>query len=177
MTEEELLRRVTEAGDPAAFESLVEMHRAGAVAFAEGMLHDPFAAEEAAQDAFAEFYFRRKCFRGECTFKTYLYAILRHKCLDRLRKCGREVVIRGEETAEAPSPEDVYLRRESCAEAVALVQALPGRQLDTLWRYAVQGQSCREIAEQTGRSEVQVRVEVYRARKALRRMRREMNGT
>lgn len=177
MQEAELLRRVIEEDDHAAFETLVEAYQAGATALAEKLLRDRFAAEEAAQDAFAEFYFSRARFRGGCTFKTYLFAILRHKCLDRLRRRGEDPAQLAEDAPAIPSPEESYERQESCEEAFALMRALPGRQLDTLWRYAVQGQSYREIAAQTGRSEVQIRVEVYRARKTLRRMRRENDGT
>lgn len=67
--------------------------------------------------------------------------------------------------------------RESCEEAFALMRTLPEQQLHMLWQHAVQGLSYREIATQTGHSEVQIRVNVHRARKAMRRMRREQYGS
>lgn len=172
MTEEQILLRVVREGDRAAFEVLVDEHRAGAVAYAERILQDRFAAEEAVQDAFAEFYFRRNEFRGESAFKTYFYAIIRHKCIDQMRRRRAESEVL-EDTAVIPSPEEDYVKQESCEEAFRLMRTLPAQQLDALWRYAVQGMSYREIAAATGRSETQVRVDVFRARRRLRQMRRD----
>ena len=177
MTEEQqLLLRVVLESDRKSFETLVELHQAGAVAFAENILHDHFSAEDAVQDALAEFYFRRSQFRGQSSFKTYLYAIIRHKCADRLRK-RHPTAAPLETEPTVPSPEDDWEMRESCEEAFALMRTLPEQQLHMLWQHAVQGLSYREIATQTGHSEVQIRVNVHRARKAMRRMRREQYGS
>lgn len=176
MTEEQMLLRVVRDNDRAAFETLVDTYRAGALLYAERILHDSYAAEEAVQDAFAEFYFRRADFHGESTFKTYLYAIVRHKCIDQLRRRKPEDEVY-EDIAALSSPEEDYVQQESCEEAFRLMKALPARQLDALWRFAVQGLSYREIAAATGRKETQVRVDVFRARSRLRQMRRDRNGS
>lgn len=57
-----------------------------------GILRDPAAAEDAAQDTFVRYL--RGNFKGKSRLSTYLYSIATRVCLDRLRKLRRDEVFR-----------------------------------------------------------------------------------
>lgn len=72
-------------GDDFALEQLVSAYGDGLVRFAYCFVRDSAAAEDIAEDAFATLIIRRKRFAPGASFKTYLYRIVRNKCVDYLR--------------------------------------------------------------------------------------------
>src|SRR5438552_2930991 len=84
MTDEALVRRF-QHGDEAAFDELVERHRAriyGLVCRLAGVGE----AEDLAQDVFVAAYKSLRTFRGEAAFGTWLYRIAIHTCSHHLRR-------------------------------------------------------------------------------------------
>jgi RNA polymerase sigma-70 factor (ECF subfamily) len=78
-------------GDETAFELLVRRHGNGVWRLAFGMLRDRGAAEDAAQETFIKAYRSLGEFRGQSSFKTWLYSVAHRTCLDQLRKPRPEV--------------------------------------------------------------------------------------
>ncbi len=78
--------------------------------YAVGRLRDPELAEELIQEALVAAIESRADFRGECSERTWLLSILRHKMIDHLRRRGRRI-----STADGAVPGDalagMYTRR------------------------------------------------------------------
>ena len=72
MADERRLIARAQAGDTAAFRTLVERHQGRAHALALRILRSPSDAEEVAQDAFVRVWTALPGFRGESTFATPL---------------------------------------------------------------------------------------------------------
>src|SRR5688572_31306981 len=84
-TEDGALVARAAAGEEAAFELLVRRHSTALWRLAHMLLGDRFAADEAVQDTFVKAYRALGSFRGESSLATWLGAICRRTCIDRLR--------------------------------------------------------------------------------------------
>ena len=73
-------------GDEAAIETLVHTYQHLVYRLAYSILDDAAEADEAAQDTFVSALGALRSYRGEATFKTWLYAIAVNVCRGRLRK-------------------------------------------------------------------------------------------
>jgi RNA polymerase sigma-70 factor (ECF subfamily) len=160
-------------GDRQAFEALVLAHREKAVAFAAGILSDYHLAEDVVQESFARVYLRRMDYSPSHTFKTYLYTIIRRRCIDDLRRAKRDPA---ELVAEYPSlpasessPEAAYLQEEERQHLRRELALLPAAQRAALYLYAVEGMPYKDIAAIQGVSVAAVKIGLHRARKTIRR--------
>ena len=71
--EDRELVALLKTGDAEALEQLITRRRAGAEAYARGILHDSQAAEDAVQEAFSRIY----ALRADCSAGSAAYAVLR----------------------------------------------------------------------------------------------------
>jgi RNA polymerase sigma-70 factor, ECF subfamily len=69
-------------GDVAAFETLVSQHLSGIRTLAFAFTGDSAAADDLAQDALLKAYRAIRTFRFQCSFSTWLYAIVKNAYLD-----------------------------------------------------------------------------------------------
>ncbi|MEG0996972.1 MAG: hypothetical protein RSH26_08425, partial [Clostridia bacterium] len=133
-TDHELMRKLQQ-GDECALTLLVERHQAKAVSYAFSILGDDRLAQDAAQDSFV---------------KVYLYALIRNRCIDELRRQKRHPCVplfEGEATAyAAESPEEAYLRKERRLLLLNAIEALPDAERELLMRFAYCGQNYRQLA-------------------------------
>ncbi|MDX1394303.1 MAG: sigma-70 family RNA polymerase sigma factor [Gemmatimonadota bacterium] len=86
--ESELIRRSVD-GDEAAFARLAADHRPVSVAVARGMLGDPDAAEDVAQEAMIRLSSALPGFRGDSELRTWVYRVTINLCHDHLRRQRR----------------------------------------------------------------------------------------
>lgn len=77
-------------GDRRAFDSLVEAHYRSVYNTAYRMLGTPSAASDATQSVFVRVWEALSSFRGDATFRTWLYRITMNVCLDELRRRKNE---------------------------------------------------------------------------------------
>lgn len=73
-------------GDDAAFTPLVEFHQGAIFNLCYRMLNDAGEAEDAAQETFLRAYTQLRRFDQARSFKTWLFSIAHHYCIDRIRK-------------------------------------------------------------------------------------------
>ena len=73
-------------GSAAAFEELVRLHDAGVLRLALRMVRSEEEARDIYQEAFLKSYRSIREFRGECSFRTWLFRIVTNLCLDRARR-------------------------------------------------------------------------------------------
>jgi RNA polymerase sigma-70 factor (ECF subfamily) len=79
--EDPIVRQI-QAGDAAAFESLVVAHFVSLVRFVAGLVHDRDMAEDIVQDTLTRVWERRGSFRPERSIRSYLYGAVRNRALN-----------------------------------------------------------------------------------------------
>ncbi|MEO7151514.1 MAG: sigma-70 family RNA polymerase sigma factor [Burkholderiaceae bacterium] len=82
------------AGDAAAFERLYRRHQAGLYRYVRRLLGNALAGQvdEAFQDTWLRVVRERDRWQPQgATFRTWLYTLAHHRCIDLLRRGGREV--------------------------------------------------------------------------------------
>ena len=89
----------TELAGVTSPEQWVDAHGGYLFNFAVGQLRDQSVAEDVVQETFLAAFKTRDRFAGQCSERTWLVSILRHKIYDNLRKHCREKKHRVEPTA------------------------------------------------------------------------------
>jgi RNA polymerase sigma-70 factor, ECF subfamily len=163
------------AGSTAAFTRLVEIYQNPIYNLCYRMLGDAGEAEDAAQEAFLRAYSQLHRYDPGRPFKTWLFAIASHHCIDRLRR--RRVIWLGIDDEPLlthpalleprPGPEQVAVRREEEAAVQALLAELaPKDRCAIVMRYWYD-MSYEEIACATGSTASAVKSRLHRARVSL----------
>lgn len=166
------------AGDAGAFETLVVRYQGRLVSFAAALIGDPGAAEDVAQEAFVRAWRGLARFRGESSFKTWLYRIATNVARTHLERRSRQarVVSRslddegqspaaGEVPSAAPDAEASLVTRETIDRALG---ELPEELRLALVLRDVEGLEYKEIADLTGAPMGTVESRIFRARRRLR---------
>lgn len=171
------LMRLTADGDEKAFETLVLRYREEALRYCLTLRPGMEQAEDIVQDSFVDIYLQRDGYRREFSFRTYLYAIIRHKTVDFMRKSGRQKLLEELEAQKDSvverSLEEKYLEQEEQEKLAEWIGELPEHQRMALYLFCVEGFSYQEIADRMEKSTAQVRIWIYRARKRLQKRRME----
>jgi RNA polymerase sigma factor (sigma-70 family) len=159
-------------GDVNAFSFLVEKNKRMAYTIALKLLNSPEDAEEIAQDAFVKAFQSLQTFKGECKFSTWLYKIVYHEAISRLRKKHLEVISIDDHFSNFDMQEtDHFLTQLNIEEQKSLVRTaidrLPAEERAIITLYYLNESSVKEITVITGDSEANVKIKLFRARKRL----------
>lgn len=163
------------AGDVTAFAILARRHWGMAHAVARRVLRDPYAAEDAVQDALLIAWKKLHRLATPTAFGPWLAGIARNVCRDRLR--GRSRVEQpaihdgvGPLLAAAASvdPATVVEHRDGAQAVHAAVAALPRGQRDAVTAFYLEGLSQAEVAQALGTTLGAVKTRLHKARAALR---------
>ncbi len=133
--------------------------------FLMGSLKQKELAEDIVQDTYEKLWTKRETVSYK-KVKTYLFTAAYHTMIDRLRKEKR--IISMEETGAAERSEEMVSPDLNEILHEALNQLPPGQKAVILLR-DYEGYSYKEIAEITGQSEAQVKVNIFRGRKFLKK--------
>ena len=177
MTEQDWLKRAR-AGDEESFARLVETYQTAIYNLCYRMLGESNEAEDAAQEAFMRAYSQLSTYDPTRSFKTWLFSIASHYCIDRLRK--RRLTWLSLDDDELPphpalqepsaGPEEVSVRREQTAVIQALLAKLaPEDRSVIIMRYWYDF-SYDEIAEVTQTTVSAVKSRLHRARGTVAEM-------
>jgi RNA polymerase sigma-70 factor, ECF subfamily len=173
---EAALLRAAQAGDRGALEQLVARHERALFALCYGILGHVEDAEDAVQEAFLRALRGLAAFRGEATFRTWLFRIAINVCLE-WKAAHRRIVPWDEEHPPTPpdaaSPEAMALRQLRVLEALG---SLHPRQRAILLLREREGWSVAEIATALRLKERQVEYELTKARRTLVEWRRRERG-
>lgn len=169
-TDEQLVEAFRK-GDPEGFRGLVRRYQETMYGFAYRMTGNPMDADDLTQEIFLRVYRHLGKFRGEASFRTWLYRVARSRIanfrrravLDRLLLNKPEV--RGPEAVPA---EDPLVRKEETARLREMIASLPDRQRLTLILRFFQGLKYREIAEVLECSVGTAKANLFHAVRALR---------
>ncbi len=192
--EDRALIEKAQAGDTAAFRSLVERHQRRAYTIAYSLVHDEHDARELVQDAFLRVFKGLGTFQGGSSFFTWLYRIVTNLSIDLMRKPGRSVgggvtglaELQGgadgggdheSESVDFPllsridgsDPVDVLRRREIAARIQSALDALPPYHRSVIVLREVEGLSYDDMAHVMGVSKGTIMSRLFHARQKLQR--------
>jgi RNA polymerase sigma-70 factor (ECF subfamily) len=163
------------AGDDRAFGRLIEAYQSPIYNLCYRLLGNAAEAEEAAQEAFLRAYTRLNSFDPNRSFKSWLFSIAHHYCIDRLRRRRLTWLSLDDEPlaeglawrATTPSPEETALRREHNDQVQAALDRLPPQYRSAVVMHYWYNLSYDEIAQTTGATVSAVKSRLHRARTAL----------
>jgi RNA polymerase sigma-70 factor (ECF subfamily) len=173
-----------QAGDTAAFRSLVERHQRRAFAIALSLVRDENDARELVQDAFLRVFKGLSTFQGGSSFFTWLYRIITNLSIDLIRKPGRQTSELDDARLESEEPSDVepFLSRMDGADPVELVRrreigsrlsaaldALPSYHRAVIVMRELEGLSYEEMAQAMGVSKGTIMSRLFHARQKLQK--------
>ena len=163
------------SGDHTAFTLLVETYQSPVFNLCYRMLGDRCEAEDAAQEAFLRAYSRLRSYDPTRPFKTWLFSIAAHYCIDRLRK--RRVTLLGIDDEpiqyhpalreHTPGPLEMAERGERQDGVQALLLELPAQDRAAIVMRYWYDLSYEEIAAATGVTVSSVKSRLHRARVVL----------
>jgi len=156
------------AGNDRAFEAIVHRYRRQLLRYCGRLLTGP-RAEDAVQQTFLNAYRAMKADERHIDLRPWLYRIAHNVSLNVLRSAapaGEEPI--GEQIDGVERPDQAVERRQTLAEVVAAVQALPPRQRDAIVLHELEGRSYDQIAAELDVSGGAVRQLLSRARATLR---------
>ena len=158
------------AGDQRAASELVERHASALARFAVscGMRDD---IEELVQDTFVRAFGSLDGFRGDSSFRTWLFTIERHLVMDRRRAEKRKPVgleIEEDDAATEYDALDEVVAGEAESQVLAAVQRLTPTQREVFMLRVTEGLSYKEIAEAVGTTEGAARVHYHNALRTMK---------
>ncbi len=175
------------AGNLDAFETLVRRYQTRLVNYAMAIVRDTGEAEDVAQETFIKAYRSLGRFRGESSFKTWLYTIATNTARTSLERRGRRERVGGQsldddtQTLSAgsvpsglPDPETTLVTRDAIDRALA---TLPDDLRVAVVLRDVEGLDYKEIATVTGAPIGTVESRIFRARQRLRTLLQPLRTT
>jgi len=178
--DEHLLVSAAQAGDPAAFEELVNRYEGKIFRLTRNITGNHEDAEDAMQDAFLKAYAHLQGFNGDSRFYTWLVRIAANEALMRLRKRrpnqfsldepieGDADLFPRELEDWGPTPEQRYAQKEIQNIASDLIDRLEPEYRIVFLLRDVEELSIQETAEALGISVPAVKSRLLRARLKLR---------
>lgn len=171
LSDPELVAR-TRAGDPAAFDVIVERHRRAVYQVCYRFVHHHEDASDLAQEVFVRAWRGLARFKGDAAFSTWLYRIAVNACLNRVGARRFPAESLGDEDrfedARAERPGSALLAEERAVAVRRAIGALPPKQRATLVLRMYHELSHRQIADILGSSVGAVKANFFHALGNLR---------
>ena len=166
------IKRVLE-GNLSSYAVLVEKHKSMAFTIALRIVRNREDAEEVAQDAFLKAYHALESFKHDAKFSTWLYKIVYHAGISRVRKKQIDKISLEESTV--PTSEELqeidgldHLHRKERKKIIAkAIEQLKEEESLVLTLYYLSENSIKEIEEITGLSNSNIKILLHRGRKKL----------
>lgn len=148
---DETLMLAVRHGSLDAFGTLVERHQQGAWRVAVRFLGDATEAQDVAQEAFLRVLAAAPRYKTSASFRTFLYRIVTHLCLDWTRKHRPLVTSAMPDFADRlPAPLDAAITKEQAQRIQRALAALPGKQRMALVLRYYEGLGYADIASALG---------------------------
>lgn len=160
------------AGEESAFSTLVNKYRKSIYIIAYRFTNNRQEADDLTQDTFVKAYQGLAKFRGDASFKTWLYRIATNLSIN-TSKCGRIRKDSGESPAddsyacEHPVLDDM-MAQERKSKLYTAIGHLPPRQQQALVLKALQDMTCQEVADIMRCSVGTVKANVFNAVRKLK---------
>ncbi len=179
--------------DEAAFNELVELYQARIFRLVFRMLKDRAEAEDLAQEVFVTVFKSIHGFRGDSKLSTWLYRVATNHCKNRLKYLGRRARGKKSEfdeiadahqlesatmnpTGRVPRPDEVAQGKQTEHIIRVALYELPEDQRQLVVLRDIENLTYEEIQEETGLPSGTVKSRLHRARLALAKRVRELQG-
>src|SRR5215475_12100437 len=166
---DEHLIAMARAGNPGAFETIVDRYQGRLLGFCRQMLGSTEDAEDVLQEVFVNAYRAMLADEREINLRPWLYRIARNRCLNHLRKPTADAQESMDlvPTVEAASTAEKVHNREEFRQLLADVGKLPETQRSALLLREMDAMSYEEIAQAMETSVPSVKSLLVRARISL----------
>lgn len=132
------------------------------------LLEDRADAEDTVQDLYIKLWGMRDMLDMVKNPAAYGILLTRNLCIDKIRR--RKPQDQADENLpESPPPDDGLIRKEMLSEALSAIDSLPPGQQKVFRMSIFEGKSNKEIASETGMSELSVRVQMSLARNKIKK--------
>lgn len=170
---EDALLQAARSGDEAALTSLLAMHEHPLYRLCRGVLNHPEDAEDAVQETFLRALRNLAGFRLRSSFRTWLFRIGIHVCLDWKRARAHHTSWNDPHLEMVSSPNSPESTVVPYLDALHALSRLMPRQRTLLVLKEVEGWSVAEIAAVLEWSPTRVQNELFKARRALAQWREQ----
>ncbi|MDG3583632.1 RNA polymerase sigma factor [Galbibacter pacificus] len=160
-------------GDTNAFSYFVDTYQQLAFTIAVRIVKNREEAEDIVQEAFIKCYHSLASFKGDAKFSTWLYKIVYHSTLDRVRKNARQIPSEEIEKInynlidDVEDALDILEKKEREKIIGAAIETLTNEEQTIITLYYYEDLSLKEIATIVGISTGNVKIKLFRARKQL----------
>lgn len=181
VADEQLIRWVAD-GDPSCLAALFERHHRGVYRYFLQLLGDRPLCEDLVQDVFLKVLRKAGSFRGNGTFKGWLYNIARNVALDEVRKSRhRGTDALDEETmnqnlADHRSAERAAEDRQQAGLVLDALARLPAAAQEVIWLGRFEFDNYEELGQALDCNAGAARVRMHRAMALLSATYASMNG-
>ncbi len=132
-------------------------------------------SEEATQDSFLKIIKSLPEFVPKCKLSTWMYTIAYRTSLDYLKKRKRTEELSDHEGQHVSSSEKLLIDKEKKQSILQLINRLPVDERGLIRLFYLEEQSIKEISSALNLTESNIKVKLYRARKALHNHARKSN--
>jgi RNA polymerase sigma-70 factor (ECF subfamily) len=176
LTDEELYRMYGK-GNAAAFRVLMDRYSGMVFGYLARFLGNSELARDVSQEAFIRVIKSADSFRGDSSFRTFLFVLVRHAALDAVK--GQRVTVADDELENLATPDrsDLKLLSNQLSSAMEKGLAkLPPEQREAFLLREIDGMTFPEIAEIQQVNKETARSRVYYALKSLRQSLKGFGG-
>ena len=181
VTDEQLIHWVAD-GDPSVLATLFERHHRGVYQYFMQMLKHRALCEDLVQDVFLKVLRKAGSFRGDGSFKGWLYNIARNVALDEIRKNRRRGTdsldddATHEQLTDHRSAEQVASGRQKIGLVMQALSALPAAVQEVIWLGRFEFDNYEELGQALNCNAGAARVRMHRAMALLNTTYMSING-
>lgn len=160
------------AGDKSGIQELVEQFRDGLILYINTFIGDINESEDLAEDVFVELIIKKPHFKGQSSFKTWLYSIARHKAMNFIKRNSRTSCISDEVLSTITGVQDFekdYLSEQKKIILNNAMRQLKGEYRQVLHLSFLEEFTNDEIAKITKKTKRQIENLLYRSKLSLRK--------
>lgn len=160
------------AGDKSGIQELVEQFRDGLILYINTFIGDINESEDLAEDVFVELIIKKPHFKGQSSFKTWLYSIARHKAMNFIKRNSRISCISDEVLSTITGVQDFekdYLSEQKKIILNNAMRQLKGEYRQVLHLSFLEEFTNDEIAKITKKTKRQIENLLYRSKLSLRK--------
>ena len=159
------------AGEDEGLTLIIKEYKDGLIMYINSYVNNIYVAEDLMQDTFYKIAVKKPKFKGESTFKTWLYAIGRNIALDYLRKHSKDLFSSMEDMEnyirDEADLEKLYIQNERKKLLHKALITLKAEYRQVLWLVYFEGFSNDQAAQVMGKSKRQIENLIYRAKQSL----------
>jgi len=181
VTDEQLIEWVA-GGDPSCLGTLFERHHRALYQYCLQITRQRSTAEDVVQDVFMKILRRARTFRGDGSFKAWMFNIARNEALNQLRKAKRRKTVPADpssldaELVDSRSAEQAATGRQAVATVQRALDSLPTAMRDVIWLGRFEFDGYDDLAAALGCTPATARVRMHRAMKQLGRVLESTGG-